>query len=90
MVASEPGKLMTVFLVFDVAADQFVRLADSDEFLDAWHFVQRAGFYFPTVAGNADRSALRAGHSVGSVTQALDFLAHSPDLLVRSECLHYD
>ena len=68
---------MTVFLILDVAADQFVRFADSDQFLDARHFVQRAGLYLATVPGDADRGALRARHGVGSVAQALDFLAHS-------------
>ena len=83
MVAVGAGKLMTVFLILDVAADQLVRFADADEFLHAWHFFERARLYFPAVASNADGRALRARHGMGAVSQALDFLANRPHLFVR-------
>ena len=79
-----------VFSLLDVATDQFVRFADSDEFLHAWHFFQRSRLHFTTVAGNADRRALRAGHGVGSVTRGSRFSRTPPGSVLRSECLHDD
>ena len=78
-----------VFL-FDVAADQFVRLADADQFLHARHLVQRAGFDFATISGDADGGALRARHGVGPVAQFLDLLANGADLLFGGLRLHHD
>ena len=81
---------MTVFSCFDVAADQFVRLADADQFLHARHLFQRAGLDFAMVSGDADGGALRARHGVGAVSQFLDLLANGADLLFRGLRLHYD
>ena len=89
-VASVPGKVMTVFSCFDVAADQLVGLADADQFLHARHLVQRAGLDFATVSGNADGGALRARHGVGAVAQFLDLLANGAYLLFRGLRLHHD
>ena len=75
-VASVPGKVMTVFSGLHVAADQFVGLADADEFLHARHFVQRAGLDFAPIPGDADGGALRARHGVGPVAQLLDLPAN--------------
>ena len=44
MVASRPGETDDRVVLLDVAADQFVRLGDADDFLHARHFFQRAGF----------------------------------------------
>ena len=89
-VASVPAKVMTVFSCFDVAADQFVRLADADEFLHARHLVQRAGLDFAAVSGDADGGALRARHGVGPVSQLLDLLANGAHLLFGGVRLHDD
>ena len=74
----------------DVAADQFVGFADADEFLHARHFVQRAGFNFTAIPGDADGGALRPGHGMGAVAQLLDFLANRAYLLFRGVRLHHD
>ena len=84
------GKSDDRVFLFDVAADQFVGLADADEFLHARHLVQRARFDFATVSRDADGGALRARHGVGPVAQFLDLLANRADLLFRGLRLHYD
>ena len=78
-----------VFL-FDVAADQFVGLADADQFLHSWHFVQSAGFDFAAISGDSDGGALCPRHGVGPVTQLLDLLANRAYLLLRGLRLHHD
>ena len=75
---------------FDVAADQFVGLADADQFLHAGHLVQRAGLDFAAVSGDADGGALRAGHGMGAVSQFLDLLANGAYLLFRGLRLHHN
>ena len=89
-VASVPGKVMTVFSGFHVAAHQLVGLADADQFLHARHLVQRAGFDFAAISGDADGGALRARHGMGAVAQLLDLLANRAYLLFRGLRLHHD
>ncbi len=84
------GKSDDRVFLFDVAADQFVRLADADQFLHARHLVERAGLDLATISGDADGGALRARHGVGPVAQFLDLLANRADLLFGGLRLHYD
>ena len=65
-----------------VAADQFVGLADADDFLHAGHFFQGAGLDFALVAGDADGGALRARAWRARDTQVtLDLFANGAHLL---------
>ena len=90
MVASESRKVDDRVVLLDIAADQLVGLGDADDFLHARHFVERAGFDFALVAGDADGGALRSGHGVGAVSKRFDFLADGAHLLFGGLRLHDD
>src|SRR5579862_2361307 len=74
----------------DVSADQFVGLADADEFLHPRHFVQGAGFDFAAVSRDADGGALRTRHGVSPVSQFFNLAANGADLLLGGLRLHHD
>ena len=84
------GKADDGVVFLNVAADQFVRLGDADDFLHARQFFQRARLDLALVAGNADGGALRAGDGVGAVAHRLDFLADRTHLLFGGVRLHDD
>ena len=84
-----PGESDDRVFRLDVAADQLVGLADPDEFLYARHFVQRAGFDFAAIPGDADGCTLGPRHGMGPVAQLLDLLTNRADLLFRGLRLHH-
>ena len=88
IVAVGAGKADDGVLFFHVAADQFVGLADPDDFLHARHLFERALLDFALVAGDADGGALRARHGMGAVAECFDFLANGAHLLFRGMRLH--
>ena len=88
IVARRAGKPDDRVLFFNVAADQFVGLADPDDFLHARHVVERALLDLALVARDADRRARGAGHGMCPVSERLDPLTNGAYLLFRGMRLH--
>src|SRR5690242_4883313 len=84
------GKTDDRVLLLEVAADQFVRLGDLDDFLHTRHFFERALFDLALVAGDADGSTGRARHRVSAISHLLDLLANGAYLLFGGVRLHDD
>ena len=83
------GKVNDRVFCLHVAADELVRLADADHFLDARHLFERAGLHFALIPGDADGGALRPGDGVSAVAQLLDFFTNRAHLLFGGVRLHH-
>ena len=80
-VASVPGKADNGIVLPEIAADQLVRLGYTDDFLHAGHFIERAGFDFALIAGDADGGSLSSGNGVCAVSQCFDLFADRADFV---------
>ena len=90
MVASVPGKRMTVSSSFTSRLASLYGLRDADDFGDAGQLFEVAAVDFALVAGDADGGALGSGEGVGAKTQLLNMLADGLNLFRRGLRLHDD
>ena len=73
-----------------ITADEFIGLGNTDDFLHARHFVERAGINLAFIARDPDGGTLRARDGMSAVSQRFDFLANSAHLLFGGLRLHHN
>src|SRR5262249_61643414 len=83
-----PGEAGAGVLLSHVAACQLVRIGDSDDFLNARYFFERARFDLASITSNASSSPFRAWNGVGAISEGFDFVANSANVLRRGVRLH--
>jgi len=89
-IAARCGNAQDGVFFFDIAADQFVGLADGNAFDHAGEGFEYAKIERAFVAGDADGGAEGAGDGMRFKAEALDAFANGANLRLGGVRLHYD
>jgi hypothetical protein len=89
-VAARGGNAQDGVFFFDVAADQFVGLADRNAFDHAGEGFERAEIERAFVAGDADGGAEGSGDGMRFEAEAFDAFANGANLRLGGMRLHYN